>query len=83
LLAANDSHLVVQDLRQSGVPVPYRFVGDLTGGQQKAATAILGQDIGILVAPPGTGKTVIGTYLVAARGVSTLVLVQNLCSTRG
>jgi len=77
LLAANDSRLVVQDLRQSGSRVPYRFAGELTDPQQKAATAMLDQEISVLVAPPGTGKTVIGTYLVAARGVSTLILVHR------
>lgn len=77
LLAANDSRLAVQDLREPGSRVPHSFVGELTGPQQKAAAAMLGQDVGVLVAPPGAGKTVIGTYLVAARGVSTLVLVHR------
>jgi superfamily II DNA or RNA helicase len=77
LLAANGSRLVVQDVRQSGSPLPCSFLGELTGPQQKAAKAMLGQDIGVLVASPGTGKTVIGTYLIAARGVSTLVLVHR------
>jgi hypothetical protein len=56
LLAANHSRLVVQDLRQPGSPVPHKFVGELTGPQQKAATAMLGQDSGVLVAPPGMGR---------------------------
>jgi superfamily II DNA or RNA helicase len=77
LLAANGSRLVLRDERQPGSRVSYGFVGELTGPQQKAATAMLGQNIGVLVAPPGTGKTVIGTYLVALRGVSTLVLVHR------
>lgn len=59
LLAANDSRLAIQDLRQPGSRVPYTFAGKLTGPQQKAAAAVLDQEIGILVAPPGTGKTVI------------------------
>ncbi|MGH9884697.1 MAG: hypothetical protein ACREBE_04170 [bacterium] len=35
--------------------------------QQEAVKALLEHDIGVFVAPPGVGKTVIGTYLVAAR----------------
>lgn len=77
LLTANSSRLVVQDVRQSGSPLPCKFSGVLTGPQQEAAEAMLVKDIGVLVAPPGAGKTVIGTYLIAARGVSTLVLVHR------
>jgi superfamily II DNA or RNA helicase len=35
------------------------------------------QDNGIIVAPPGFGKTVLGTYLIAERKCSTLVLVHR------
>lgn len=77
LLEANGSRLVVEDARQSGSPLPCTFLGELTKPQQEAAKAILGQDMGVLVAPPGAGKTVIGTYLIAARGVSTIVLVHR------
>jgi superfamily II DNA or RNA helicase len=34
-------------------------------------------DIGVFVAPPGLGKTVLGTHLVARRRRSTLVLVHR------
>jgi len=39
--------------------------------------AILENDMGIFVAPPGVGKTVVGTYLVAERRCSTLILVHR------
>jgi Type III restriction enzyme, res subunit len=53
------------------------FDGRLTAIQRKAARALLRQDIGVLVAPSGVGKTVIGAYLIAARSRSTLVLVHR------
>ncbi len=34
-------------------------------------------DIGVLVAPPGTGKTVVGTFLITVRHRNTLVLVHR------
>ena len=38
--------------------------------------AVTGQLVGLL-GPSGVGKTVVGTYMVAARGCSTLVLVHR------
>ena len=38
---------------------------------------LLAHDIGVFVAPPGVGKTVVGTYLVAQRARSTLILVHR------
>lgn len=59
-----------------------RFQGTLTAVQEQAARAQLAQDAGVFVAPPGVGKTVVGTYLVAARACSTLVLVQRMFEKR-
>ena len=69
--------LEVEDERVSGEPLGFRFCGKLTAVQQKAVSALLGHDIGVFVAPPGVGKTVVGTYLVAERDCSTLVLVHR------
>jgi superfamily II DNA or RNA helicase len=67
----------VEDQRVSGEPLRFQFQGKLTSIQQAAADALLAHDIGVFVAPPGMGKTVVGTYLVAARGCSTLILVHR------
>ena len=69
--------LEVEDQRLAGEPLGLRFRGKLTPVQQKAANALLAHDIGVFVASPGVGKTVVGTYLVAARGCSTLILVHR------
>ena len=74
LLGQYASTLDVDDQRVTGSPLDARFEGTLTSLQARAAEAILAHDLGVFVAPPGTGKTVVGTYLVAARACSTLIL---------
>jgi superfamily II DNA or RNA helicase len=69
--------LEVDDQRVAGKSLGLRFRGKLTAVQQRAVNALLEHDIGVLVAPPGVGKTVVGTYLVAARDCSTLILVHR------
>jgi hypothetical protein len=69
--------LLVEDQRYDGEPAEFRFHGDLTSVQEQAAQALLQHDIGVFVAPPGIGKTVLGTYLIAARGRSTVILVHR------
>lgn len=69
--------LDVADERILGTPLDLRFHGNLTATQEAAARALLAYETGVLVAPPGVGKTVIGTYLVASRACSTLILVHR------
>lgn len=77
LLRAHGIALDVADERVPGMPLDHRFHGQLTTVQEAAARALLAHDTGVFVAPPGVGKTVIGTYLVASRACSTLVLVHR------
>ena len=69
--------LAIEDKRESGGPLLARFHGQLTGSQREAAQALLAHDNGVFVAPPGVGKTVVGTFLVAERACSTLILVHR------
>ena len=77
LFAEHGGTLSVEDQRCGGAPLEARFNGELTGVQTAAAQALLAHDIGVFVGPPGIGKTVLGTYLVAMRARNTLILVHR------
>lgn len=67
----------VRDERHTGRPLDVSFHGELRREQQVAANAVLAHDTGVLAATTAFGKTVVGAWLLAKRGVSTLVLVHR------
>lgn len=67
----------VDDKRAEGDNVPVQFHGELNDPQLEAANAILKYEIGVLVAPPAFGKTVVAAWLIARRQVNTLILVHT------
>jgi superfamily II DNA or RNA helicase len=67
----------IVDKRFGGNPVGLSFHGRLRPEQQSAAEALLRHDTGVLSASTAFGKTVVAAYLVASRGVNTLVLVHR------
>jgi len=77
LLQECGSQLDLEDLRNRGKPLGMKFHGQLTKAQNKAARVAVKHDMGVIVAPPGFGKTVLGTYLIAKRNCNTLVLVHR------
>lgn len=76
-LAEAGYRVEVRDERVDGRPLDVAFGGTLRPDQEKAVRAMAEYETGVLVAPPGAGKTVMGAALVARRGVSTLVLVHR------
>lgn len=77
LFEAHGMALSVDDHRYAGAPLDLKFNGQLTVTQEEMARALLQHDTGVLVAPPGVGKTVLGTYLITQRASNTLVLVHR------
>lgn len=68
----------LRDERCGGQPLDgIRFHGDLRAEQMLAARALLAHDSGVLAATTAFGKTVVAAWLIAQRGVSTLVLVHR------
>ncbi|HEU5274670.1 MAG TPA: restriction endonuclease subunit R, partial [Xanthobacteraceae bacterium] len=67
----------VRDERYSGQSLPLQFRGQLRPDQLAAGSAMLAHDIGVLSAGTAFGKTVVAAWLIAQRGVTTLVLVHR------
>ncbi len=67
----------VRDERFAGRALQVSFNGTLRPDQQQAAPAMLSHDFGVLSATTAFGKTVLAAWLIAQRGVNTLVLVHR------
>ncbi len=77
ILSENGSALLVDDKRNSGEHCIFNFQGNLTDTQEGMIKELLKHSIGVFVAPPGVGKTVLGIKLIAERKTNTLVLVHR------
>lgn len=77
LLEKSGSRLDITDLRQPGTEIEVSLAAELHDPQAVAVGELLSHDDGVLVAPPGTGKTVMACAMIAERGTSTLILVDR------
>ena len=69
--------VVVRDERFCGDPLNVSFHGELRPGQMTAAREMLAHDTGVLSATTAFGKTILAAWLIAERGVNTLILVHR------
>ncbi len=77
ILQEAGAKVIIRDERIAKKKISVDFEGTLTPAQEKAVKKIKESDLGILMAPPGAGKTVMACKLIADRKVSTLVLVHR------
>jgi len=77
LIASLASSLDVRDTRPEHSAVGIKFVGSLRPQQTAAVNAVVPHDRGVIVAPPGTGKTIMACAVIAHHDRPTLVLVDR------
>ena len=78
LCKTNNIKIVKVDKRFKGKKINVVFNGKLRDEQQKALDNLLKYENGILCAPTGFGKTVIGCKMIEERNVNTLILVNKI-----
>jgi superfamily II DNA or RNA helicase len=77
VIEESGSTLDIVDDRATGSAQQFRCAATLSGDQAQSVADLAEHDLGILVASPGSGKTVIACALIARHATSTLVLVDR------
>jgi superfamily II DNA or RNA helicase len=77
LLAEQEIAVELRDERMVGDAIATRFLGELSDEQHAAAEALLEHEVGVLAAATAFGKTVVASFVLAARQRSTLVVVHR------
>ena len=73
----NKIEFVFEDLRKKQTVVSYQFNAILREHQISAVEATTKKDMGVIVAPPGTGKTIIGLKIIAEKQQAALIIVHR------
>lgn len=77
ILTIAGAQVIIKDQRIDRKKTVFQFNGVLESSQSDAVKNMLKSDAGILMASPGSGKTVMACALIAERKVSTLILVHR------
>lgn len=76
----NDQNLEFdfQDNRKQKQEITFSFNATLRKHQDKVIEAVSKKDFGIIVAPPGSGKTIMGLKIIAVKKQPTLIVVHRI-----
>lgn len=66
-----------QDKRKKSEDVPFTFRTELLEHQKTVLSAISKKDFGVITAPPGSGKTIIGLKIIADKCQTALIVVHR------
>ncbi len=78
IVAEAGARLQITDVRPDPAPARFTFTGTpRDDAQRRAIDALAGHAMGVLVAPPGAGKTVMACALIAHHATPTLVLMDR------
>lgn len=77
LIESAGGAVTIQEARADAPRVRWTFHCELRGEQERAVREMVKHDYGVLSAPPGAGKTVMGCALIARHRTATLVLVHR------
>ncbi|MCW6006897.1 DEAD/DEAH box helicase [Micromonospora sp. CPCC 205371] len=77
LITETGSRLEITDRRSDPASIDVTFAATLRDRQPDAVAELARHEMGVLEAPPGSGKTVMGCALIAHHRVPTLVLVDR------
>lgn len=66
-----------QDQRKLKTPVLFSFNATLRSHQVKALETISKKDFGVIIAPPGSGKTILGLKIIAEKRQPALIIVHR------
>jgi superfamily II DNA or RNA helicase len=74
-----DQHIPykLEDNRKKLTNINFSFKGPLYDYQQEAVDATNKKEVGIIVAPPGSGKTIIGLSIIAQKKQPALIIVHR------
>lgn len=65
------------DERKKQKAIPYLFNAQLRGHQQAAVESTAKKDLGVIVAPPGSGKTIVALKLISDKQQPALIIVHR------
>ena len=71
------SRLSLKDSRPNHRKFKISFKGKLKKEQKRATKEIIQHENGVFVAPPGSGKTIVGCAVISKRKIPTLILVHR------